>query len=125
MKGGHNKNMKHLGYFVRGENGMPFRRFFPKWGVENSPTDVHVYEQGNPEIERHLKFRNWMGSHEDDRKQYAELKAKLAKEFSNDTIAYCLGKEAFIADIDLKAGFNGMRIVAHYLIESGKPIYVS
>jgi len=106
-----NEQMEELGYFARGEHGMPFRRFFQKWGKNNLSSNVHVYEQGNPEIERHIYFRDWMRVHEDDRNLYAELKNELAKEFADDVIAYCLGKEGFVVDIDRKTGFDGFRMV--------------
>jgi len=33
-------------------------------GMNIRTHNVHVYEEGNPEINRYLKFRNWMRSHE-------------------------------------------------------------
>ena len=49
------QNMQSLGYEAKGEFGMLFRRFFTK---EHVARNIHVFEQGNPEIERHLKLRN-------------------------------------------------------------------
>lgn len=89
---------------------MPFRRYFQKGG-DRRTHHVHVYESGNSEIERHLKFRDWMRTHVEDRQSYANLKQDLAKQFPNDTMAYCLGKEQFITSVDKKAGFLGLRIV--------------
>lgn len=103
-------DMQHLGYETKGEFGMLFRRFFVK-NLESSSYHVHIYEQDNPEIERHLKFRDWMRLHEDDRNAYAALKQDLALKHSGDREAYCLGKETFIVDIDTKTGFIGLRIV--------------
>ena len=52
-----------------------------------------------------------MKVNEDDRKAYAALKQDLALKYPNDRVSYCLGKEAFIADIDAKTGYMGLRIV--------------
>src|SRR3990167_437554 len=65
--------MNQLGYEAKGEYGILFRRYFQK-GVTIRSHQVHVFEDNNPEIERHLKFCAWMRQHEDDRNAYAKLK---------------------------------------------------
>lgn len=98
--------MVALGYSAKGEYGILFRRFFTKPGF-----NVHVFEQNSTEIDRHLKFRNWMRENPDDKKRYEDLKLKLAQLYSHDRFHYTLGKERFIADIQMKAGWNGTRAV--------------
>ncbi|AMP89736.1 GNAT family N-acetyltransferase [Legionella pneumophila] len=105
-----NTAMRTLGFEAKGEYGIPFRRYFQK-GDNQRTHHAHVFELGNSEIERHLKFRDWMRSHPEDREAYARLKQELARQYSDDITAYCLGKEDFIAIIDKKAGFNGLRMV--------------
>ncbi|HHL2052078.1 TPA: GrpB family protein, partial [Legionella pneumophila] len=107
---GANAAIRALGYEAKGEYGIPFRRYFQK-GDNRLTHHAHVFELGNPEIERHLKFRDWMRMHPKDREAYARLKQELARRYSDDITAYCLGKEDFIATIDKKAGFNGLRMV--------------
>ena len=102
--------MEKLGYEARGEFGIPFRRFFCK-GKNTRTHNVHIFEQGNSEIERHLKFRDWMRNHIDDRDAYAKLKTDLAEKFPHDIYSYCAGKDEFIARIDKNAGWNGYRFV--------------
>lgn len=102
--------MEALGYQAMGEHGIPMRRFFQK-GNENRTHNVHIYEQGNPEIARHLKFRDWLCTHPEDRDAYAHLKEELAKRYPADIFAYTLGKEAFVAMIDDQTGCRGIRIV--------------
>ncbi len=106
----YNAAMEDLGYKAMGEYGIPLRRYFQK-GLDYRPHNVHVFEQNNPEIDRHLKFRDWMRTHSEDRKAYAELKKNLAIRFKDDIFSYCLGKEDFIAAIDRKAGWLGFRFV--------------
>ncbi|WP_065235420.1 GNAT family N-acetyltransferase [Legionella brunensis] len=105
-----NDAMQALGYEVKGEFGILFRRYFQKGG-DLRTHNIHVFEINNPEIERHLRFRDWMRSHKEDRDTYANLKRELAKKHPDDILAYCLGKDAFITDIDTQTGFSGVRIV--------------
>lgn len=102
--------MESLGYEAKGEYGMAFRRFFQKGGNVRTH-HVHVYQEGDPEINRYLKFRDWMHSHPEDAQEYAALKGELADKFPNDILPYCNGKDPFVASIDVKDGFDGWRMV--------------
>jgi GrpB-like predicted nucleotidyltransferase (UPF0157 family) len=104
------KAMERLGYEAKGEYGIAFRRYFQK-GKDVRTHNVHVYEEGDPEIDRYLRFRNWMRSHDDDARSYAKLKLELATKFPQDILQYCFGKDAFVANIDAKDGFDGWRVV--------------
>ncbi len=104
------KAMESLGYEAKGEHGIAFRRFFQK-GQNVKTHHVHVYEENDPEISRYLKFRDWMRSHEDDARNYANLKMELAAKFPRDMLQYCNGKDAFVASIDAKDDFEGWRMV--------------
>ncbi len=98
--------MQALGLEAKDEYGILFRRYFRK---ENA--NIHVYEQGSGEIDRCLKFRDWMRTHPADRQAYAQLKNTLAQKFPNDIYGYCSGKDAFVAAIDEKTGVSGIRVV--------------
>lgn len=41
--------------------------------------NLHVFSEGASEIERMLRFRDWLRNHESDRQLYAETKRRLAK----------------------------------------------
>jgi GrpB-like predicted nucleotidyltransferase (UPF0157 family)/GNAT superfamily N-acetyltransferase len=103
-------SMENIGYEAKGEKGIPFRRFFLK-GNPVRKFHVHIFEKDNPEIERHLKFRDWLKEHDDDRNAYAQLKSSLAQKYSHDRLSYTIGKNEIIANIDKKAGFNKPRIL--------------
>jgi GrpB-like predicted nucleotidyltransferase (UPF0157 family) len=105
-----NSIMGEIAYKAYGELGMPFRRFFTKTTTKRF-AHVHVFEQGSPEIKRHLLFRDYVKSHPKVLDEYALLKQHLAKKFPNDIQAYCQGKDAFIRAIDEKSGYDGMRMV--------------
>lgn len=102
--------MIKLGYDAKGEAGMLFRRFFTKSDADIS-FNIHVYEADAGEVDRLLKFRDWMRSHPLDAQAYSDLKNELAIQFVNERLHYTMGKENFVASIDSKTGFAGCRIV--------------
>jgi GrpB-like predicted nucleotidyltransferase (UPF0157 family) len=93
-----------LGYEVKGEFGIPGRRYFRKDDQEGNRThQVHVYESGSAELERHLAFRDYMIAHPEDAQKYSELKRKLAEEYSHSINGYMDGKDGFIKEMDRRA----------------------
>lgn len=103
--------MKAIGYEPKGENGLPGRRYFQKGG-DNRTHHVHIYEAGNPEIERHLAFRDFLRVHPNIAKEYGELKEALAKQFPYDIESYINGKEQLASEIEREAleWYKGNRI---------------
>ncbi|MED7788540.1 GrpB family protein [Francisella sp. 19X1-34] len=101
-----NINMTKLGYIVKGEYGFFMRRFF----IKENAFHVHIFEKGNSEIDRHLKFRDWMRTHTRDRLAYESLKKNLAKKYQNDITAYSIAKTDFVTHIEEKAGWDGIKI---------------
>lgn len=97
-----NTAMTDIGYEPKGENGISGRRFFQKGG-DNRTHHVHIFELGNPEIERHLAFRNYLRSHSDAVKEYSNLKEELSQCFPNDIEAYIHGKKQLISEIEKRA----------------------
>lgn len=91
-----NPAMEMLGYTVRGELGIPGRRFFSRQIGDVRTQHVHVFERGSPEIERHLSFRDYLRAHPAAARRYGELKTELAARFPQDIQAYMDGKDAFI-----------------------------
>ncbi|SDM76540.1 GrpB domain, predicted nucleotidyltransferase, UPF0157 family [Psychrobacillus sp. OK028] len=98
----YNNTMISNGYIPKGENGLSGRRYFQKGGY-NRTHHVHMYEQGNPEIERHLAFRDFLRVHSNIAKTYGDLKEALAKKFPYNIEAYINGKEKLAKEIEQKA----------------------
>lgn len=73
--------------------------------------NVHIFEQGSSEIDCHLKFRNCLREHPEDRASYAKLKQDLATKFPDNMLQYYSGKEQFILEIGKRSGWNSLRIV--------------
>ena len=96
--------MEALGYEAMGEFGIPGRRYFRKDNQEGIRTyQIHVFDAGSAQIDRHLAFRDYMIAHPEDARKYSELKRKLAKEHSQSINGYMDGKDSFIKEIDRKA----------------------
>ncbi|GKV56131.1 hypothetical protein NCCP2222_20780 [Sporosarcina sp. NCCP-2222] len=97
-----NQTMLELGYEAKGENGIVGRRYFQKGGDERTH-HIHVYEEGSPEIGRHLAFRDYLREHPDMAEKYGELKEGLAKRYPRDVAAYIRGKEQLALEIEREA----------------------
>ena len=51
-----------------------------------------MFEKGNPEIVRHLAFRDYMMAHCEEAEAYATLKKELAEKYTYDGALYSEGK---------------------------------
>jgi GrpB-like predicted nucleotidyltransferase (UPF0157 family) len=101
---GQSSAMESLGYEVMGEFGIPGRRYFRKETPEGIRThQIHAFEAGSAEAERHLAFRDYMIAHPGEALMYSELKRKLAEEHPQSIDGYMDGKDAFIKEMDRRA----------------------
>ena len=101
---GRSSAMESLGYEVMGEFGIPGRRYFRKDNQEGVRThQIHAFEVGSAEVERHLTFRDYMIAHPGEAQRYSELKRKLAEEHPQSMDGYTDGKDRFIKEMDQKA----------------------
>lgn len=92
-----------LGYECMGEFGIAGRRYFRKGGDERTH-QVHIFEESNrADIGRHLAVRNYLRTHEEERRAYGELKETLARKFPRDIEKYCDGKERFVRALEQRA----------------------
>jgi GrpB-like predicted nucleotidyltransferase (UPF0157 family) len=95
--------MSEAGYYSWGEHGIPGRRLFTKGGDEHRTHNVHIFQIDNPEVSRHLDFRDYLRAHPQVARQYAQLKMELAPQFPNDITAYNQGKDSFIKEMERRA----------------------
>lgn len=96
-----NEALNRLGYTAKGEFGMKQRRFF-----QRSKVHLHIFEETDPEVSRHLRFCAYLRAHPEVKKAYGHLKRALATQFSEDRARYVLGKEAFIKEVDIKSAWE-------------------
>ena len=91
-----------LGYAWWGEYGLPGRRYCtldnPQTG--NRIVQLHCFEQGSPEISRHLAFRDYLRSHPELARAYEAKKSRCRDQHSSDSHAYGDCKAAWIRKIE-------------------------
>lgn len=112
--------LQTVGYEFRGEYNIPLHYCFSK--REGRSVNLHVYQEGHPEIELNLMFRDTLRSDSKLCGEYAKLKAELVKKKeSHEKVGplfsgYNLGKDRFITAVLKEAGFNRLRLVfcTHY-----------
>lgn len=99
----YNQQMRDLGYDPRGEHGLPRRRYFQKIEHGQHISHVHTWQSGDPELERHVSFRDYLISHPQTRDAYGQLKTELAAQFADDREGYMDGKHAFCQETERRA----------------------
>ena len=97
------ERFSRIGYEYLGEFGIPGRRYLRKGGDERTH-QIHIFQADDRKnIERHLAFRDYLRTHEEERREYAALKKELARRFPYDIDGYCDGKEEFVRAMEKQA----------------------
>lgn len=98
----HNTQMTNLGYEAMGELGIPGRRYFRKGGNMRTH-QVHAFLTGDPNLVRHLAFRDYLIEYPDIAAEYGALKFVIAENCNNDIERYCDEKDPFVKLHEKKA----------------------
>ncbi|TDL31738.1 GrpB family protein [Jeotgalibacillus sp. S-D1] len=96
-----NNQMESFGYDIAGEWGITGRRLFRKGG-DSRTHHIHFYQFDNPEIERHLIFRDYLRSHPEEVDKYSRFKEDLANRYKT-TREYSPAKKKFVSEMEQKA----------------------
>ena len=91
-----------LGYVYRKDNDDLTQRYFRETQGKRR-THIHVVRAGSWHEQFALLFRDYMRTHEQDARAYAELKYRLAGKYRNERWNYTSGKAPFIWETMLKA----------------------
>lgn len=87
--------LAQLGYIWKGEHGIAGRRYFQKGG--NARTHhLHVYACGDPEIARHLRFRDLLRTNPEAARRYQDAKLLALTASQGHPEAYQSHKSAVI-----------------------------
>ncbi|OWA35347.1 hypothetical protein B9G55_11900 [Saccharibacillus sp. O16] len=97
----HNPRMVSAGYDAAGEWGIPGRRLLRKGGEERTH-HIHFYEEGNPQIVRHLVLRDYLRTHPNEVEAYSAMKEELAA-VHEETSGYSPAKKAYVSDLEKRA----------------------
>lgn len=104
--------MRLRGYDVRGAYGIEGRRYFSKPRGAGDPVGfhVHAYCEGSPQIERHLRFRDYLLAKPDVAHAYALLKLSLCAPDGSLLPDYQDRKADFVRRVDqLALSASGLR----------------
>ncbi|MFD2445934.1 GrpB family protein [Bacillus sp. CGMCC 1.16607] len=95
------QKLEEMGYEARGENGIPGRRYFVKFSPEGERLiHLHAFQTENPEINRHLVFRDYLREHPTHSKRYGEIKLEAANKFPWDIDKYISYKDPIIKELE-------------------------
>ncbi|OAS15060.1 GrpB family protein [Paenibacillus oryzisoli] len=79
----HNEQMVSAGYRIRGENGIPNRRYFSKGDIQRTH-HVHMYQMGDSRIFTYLDFKAYLLQHPNEAAKYGQLKLDIVASYPND-----------------------------------------
>jgi len=93
------------GFSWYGEYGLPGRRYVNRDDPETGDriTNVHIYAVDNPEVERHLAFRDYLRAHPGVARDYEAVKINCAELNPNDIFGYMDCKDATCKQIESDA----------------------
>lgn len=91
-----------LGYAWWGEYGIARRRFctLQEAATQRRLVNAHFFERGDPEIERHIAFRDYLRAHADVAREYEAIKLAAAAQHPDDVNLYNDAKAGWIQAID-------------------------
>lgn len=106
-----NEAFEKLGYEVKGEFGIPGRRYFRKGG-DHRTHQIHAFKSGDSNLIRHLVFRDYLIAHKKTANEYGKLKFDIAKKCNNDIEKYCDEKDSFVKHHEAKAleWYKGLKL---------------
>lgn len=104
-----------LGYIYCGGYSLPLRKSFT-YRSDRVSVNLHVFEQGDPEVALNILFRDYLRKHPEACQAYAALKDTLAKDPKAQKKTgvykgYTLGKHAWIQETLKRAKWDGVRFV--------------
>lgn len=92
--------LESAGYRAWGEYGLPGRRLFTKDSEGYRTHNLHFYQVGDPDIERHVAFRDFLRLNTDVRAEYETLKREVYSKHPADIEAYNHAKNEWIRRIE-------------------------
>lgn len=98
-----NSKLTSLGYSTLRRNLLPDVSFFAVADVDALRFHLHCFEQHDPQIERHIRFRDYLNSNKASRDEYENVKVHLSKKYGDNPSLYTKYKTDCISRIDRRA----------------------
>jgi GrpB-like predicted nucleotidyltransferase (UPF0157 family) len=97
--------LESIGYYHEGDLGIKDREAF-KYTEKHEVMAHHLYvcPQDSQELKRHIAFRDYLRTHNEDKDKYSEIKLQVANEYPTDIDSYIEFKSSYIAEIYKKIG---------------------
>lgn len=97
--------LENLDYYHEGDLGIKDREAFG-YNEKNKFMTHHLYvcPRDSEELKRHITFRDYLRTHEEDREKYSEIKLQAAKMYPTDIDSYIETKSACVNEIYIKCG---------------------
>ena len=98
-----------IGYSHRGNLGIEGREAFR--ATTNDPAhNLYLCRQSSAALRDHLTFRDYLRTHPETARAYAEVKRSLAAQFPDDINSYATAKTDFVTGVLETAGVSTARI---------------
>jgi GrpB-like predicted nucleotidyltransferase (UPF0157 family) len=101
-----------LGYQHRGNLGIDGREAL-RWAAEFPEHHLYLCPEGSAEFKRHVLFRNYLRTHPEVAREYAELKRRLAEQYRDNRSEYQKAKSGFIDSLIERAEREGLSAGVH------------
>lgn len=101
-----NQKMEANGYIVRGENGIPGRRYFVKLHPDKSGNHthhVHIFQKGDQNITDQLMFRDYLRIAKEAFTEYEKVKKEASVKHRHSPLDYTDAKTRCVVMIMAKA----------------------
>lgn len=92
-------DMKKIGYISLGSLNTRDSHLFEKEKNGNRTFIVHFYQKGHPEIRQILAIRDYLRNHENEAKNYSEIKLSLFQKFPYDYKQYRKLKDEYMESL--------------------------
>jgi len=101
----HEETVRALGYRWFGEFGLPGRRYCYRKDAQSGQRlfQLHCYQDGSPEIPRHIAFRDYLRAHPALAREYEAEKIRAAAVRRDDVNAYNDEKNDWIKRVEKDA----------------------
>jgi len=99
----HAAAMKEAGYEYLPEYVMPGSALFRRKRDNVLLSNVHVFPKDHPHVREMLGVRDYLRSHPDEARAYADLKRELFRKYPDDYAAYRKFKDAYMEDLKRRA----------------------
>lgn len=95
--------MAELGYVALGEYVAPNSRLFAKEENNERLVNIHCFERSHPHAQEMIVMRDFLQSHPDEAKAYADLKMDLHRRYPNDYKEYRHFKDPYLTKMKARA----------------------